>query len=325
VGDFAASQTLAIDKAGRLAFVFGCVNPDDFNTFLDALATEGKVNYVKSLRLAGRQLVSLKRLLYAGNEHSAWLGSKNDSFSGAAKHARASRGRWPIRVVLVSDISDRALLTAKTRLRHSANRGNFSVHTTDSWSEAHAIGRLIFSPHAQTILRTLSDDWESIAGRISAALATAAHCSKDSMLFVGSVVLDVLGVRKSRDIDFLSVDQRCGLDAPPGLDFHGSELRHYAHPPQAVLSDPRLHFSLGGFYFLAPRQLAAFKKRRGELPKDFLDRFALFLRLGLQVPGGAAAAVTALTELSAFPRRIVRWLKGMLDFIYVAVVTRGSR
>lgn len=324
VSDFGARTSIEVDHTARLAFVFGSNSPEKTQVFLDDLSKSGSVKYVKSLRLSFTEIVSLKRLLYSDPEHTGWIGSAGNGFAGARRHARESIGKWPVRIIMTSGISNEALVQAKSRLRNFSGTNQASIHTTDTWTESIGLGSLLFSPHVHIVLRNLSPRWELLRERLSGPFLGESLYQKKDFLFVGSVVLDVLGIRTARDLDFLHTNDDSREPTPSQFDNHISESKFYQHSATDVVYDPRKYFSIEGFQFLSPSELAKFKKNRGEFPKDYADRLAMLLRLRLHLSSASFWSGSTIIRGVAQLRKCRIWTKERIDGLYIRVARMGK-
>lgn len=322
VSALTARMILSYDQSTRLVFVWGCVSPKIDVEIQDALNSIGHIRHRRSEMLSLTEVISLKRVLYSGLEHQSWIGNARDKFPGIRRHARGSFGRFPTRTYLVSRATDSELREFKARVRDSLKLGNYPIHTTDSWEETRQVGDFLYGPDHRMILRNLNLGWDFEADRFAMAQPNSAslrlHPFSPGILITGSSTLDILGIRRRRDVDFLS-DGDQGNGETPASDNHLGEIRHYSAPVEELLSDPRYHFQLGGVKYLGPHELLRFKLRRREWPKDFLDAAALSTVLFRAMPGALLPLVKCTYKLQTLKKRTRKLVRRTGDQLYLTL------
>jgi ParB-like chromosome segregation protein Spo0J len=273
--DYAALELVRNNPKAKIVTLHA-VNPPAVDQRVEAvLNSHGMVFYRKPCHLSFNGYVNLKRLSYAGE---AWIGSELNGFNGARKHAELSFGPNPLRayVFICEDANDAA--NAKKEIRSFLGRGEkATIHITDTHAEAIRLSESLFNDNSLFALNARA--YELVSHELDDRLRTLGELLADggfdqqSVCITGSSPLQVFGIRKSRDLDFLAIN---AIKIPDrhrkAISSHDGELRHYAASKQDLVLDPRNHFHYEGFKFITLDVLAAMKKNRAERPKDFYDR-----------------------------------------------------
>lgn len=260
----------------RILIVYPVADGLTSQKILESVSLAGTVIGRVSERLVTTNaLANLKRMAYEAEVHD-WIGSKEDGFAGAHSHARRSAGSGALRVfALHVDRSD-VLLEAKERLRCEAGVGNFSVHTTDSHSEACLLGDVLFSTNGYGLLHRRNaqrdcPEFNSLVDSLSLELRERGH-SSDDLVLVGSAPMGLFAIRAPRDLDYLATNrlESSGNDIRCA-DSHSENLDWYGPAGKSLIIDPRLHYWYRGIKVIAMQSFLKMKANRHEWPKDYLD------------------------------------------------------
>jgi hypothetical protein len=92
----------------------------------------------------------------------------------------------------------------------------------------------------------------------------------------GSANLEILGIRKARDVDFIEIEKNFS-EVMPNSYSHNSEYQSLPISPTKLITDPRNYAIIDGYKFVSVPQTIAFKAHRGE-GKDLLDILELCKR-----------------------------------------------
>ena len=166
----------------------------------------------------------------------------------------------------------------KSEIRKLWARAFQGIHTTDSAPEALRVFTALSSPfslaqldasapknHLNVLMR-LTEACSELSSRATGAAAFAV---------VGSQWLDLLGIRKSADVDVVVSDLEIFNDAElTGLDIHNDYLDQFNVPSHELIYSPAMTTWVHGLRLWSPHIYADLMKSRGE-QKDiaFLDAF----------------------------------------------------
>ena len=288
--NFFSSRQMSPDVMDYGAMEYVRLNPNAYVVNLHAVADPardeeveailnevGFVYYKKSLTPTYNGYVNLKKLSYGSFwEREPWIGTAENSFAGAQMHAKASMGdgKNPLRAyVFVCDSAEK-VVAAKARIREIYKIGNFSVHINDTREEAVWLAETYFNKNSWDVInhrpfcledarfdgmmRELKDFVSSRGGSLGDVCATA------------STVLNVLGLRRCEDFDFLAREGS-------GLSVQTEEtlstvvepwLQYYPLTPDEIIDDPSCHFYFQGVKFASPEIICEMKRQRQSGIKD---------------------------------------------------------
>jgi len=269
--DLAALEFVKLSKFAFVATVHSCVPEYKIDEVEKIIKNTCKVYYKKEIFLDFNSYVNLKKVSYLGD---SWLGDVEHGFAGAIKHAKESFGIHPLRVYVLICDSESLLVPMKALIRDECGLGNYSIHITDNHNESIRLAELLLQETSLSILKIPyeSDDYCKDS-RIIAEFKSYLRANSKSLsdyCVVGSHPLEVLRLRKARDLDFVTADD-IQDDPPPRVDNHGCEDDLYFGGTINQIVDPRCHFFYSGVKFLSLGSLIYYKSRRLEVPKDASD------------------------------------------------------
>ena len=211
-----------------------------------------------------------KNLLSQVYYGESWLGSFSDGFRGVdAKLVECFKGKGALKVVAFQcDYLDNVKLL-KEKIREVFGIGKHSVHITDTHNEAIRLSRVLFNKNGlhflnyghPTKFKSTLKKLETIRDFLSIN-----SIDENEVVFDGSVVMSLYGMRECRDIDCLSVNEYPGFD----VDFHDDELKHHDVDKYELLFNPKYYFYYDNIKFISFSQLRSMKLNRSEL-KDQND------------------------------------------------------
>ena len=228
------------------------------------------VVYRKKISLTYKGAFNLLFELY---KHMDWVGSEGDGWFGLKQKLTECFPSLNGLVVLAFQGSSlEEVREIKEKIRDINGIGFSSVHITDTKEEAIEISELIFNDNGLHFLNfgdprvyCSSVYLENLANRVE-------QSSIDSEKFVlsGSFLLELYGLRKSRDVDCLcALSEKNGL-LKLGIDIHDSQLEYYQADKNRIIYDPRYYFIYRGIKIVSFDQLYKMKCVRGE-QKDLID------------------------------------------------------
>ncbi|MBR2068265.1 MAG: hypothetical protein IJ877_00750 [Candidatus Gastranaerophilales bacterium] len=238
----------------------------------------GFIYYKKEIQLSLNAYVNLNKLSYGSFWQGAnWIGNVENKFKGAKKHAELSRGKGvnPLRAyVFVCDNFDN-VLKAKSEIRKLCNLGNYSVHINDTREEAIWLAMTYFNKNSLDLINIRPFAYEdykfdSYIDELK-KLAFDKNIDLDDICASGSTPLDVFGIRKSQDLDFLYCGSGDFYIQTGVLSNHDSQLEYYPYSKKEIIKNPEYHFYYKGLKFISLNVLYEMKKKRGEVPKDIND------------------------------------------------------
>ena len=237
----------------------------------------GRIYYKKKVPLNYNGYVNLKKLSYGSFwEREKWIGSVENGYAGAQDHALHSKGNGKnLRAYVYVCKNPDDLLKIKSEVRELFKIGNYCIHINDTHEEALALAQLFFNDNSIQIFNTRPFCFED--AEYDSNIEEFKHRIKKNELQVedflvgGSSPLNILGIRKSDDIDFLY----CGNGQFAGEDdlisSHDTELHYYPESKENLIYDNKFFFYYHGIKVISLDVLYKLKTKRNEKPKDVRD------------------------------------------------------
>lgn len=228
-----------------------------------------KVVYRKYVTLSYNGLHNLITQVYNGEP---WLGERKDNFRGAAnKVINCYKPSGQLRVISFQSDSLDEVVKLKEDIRTLYSIGKHSVHITDTHNEAVQVSRMLFNEKSIHFLNHAKPTkYESTHEKINELkkFINENNLNHEEVLVDSSTTLSLYGLRKSKDIDILTVQNE--ISAHQYIEPHDSELKYHQEEKDELIFNPGFYFYYDGLKFLAFDQLYKMKSNRAE-PKDIYD------------------------------------------------------
>ena len=276
--DYGAQEYVRLNPNAYIVNLHAVTNPSRDKEVEAILNEKGFIYYKKSLRPTYNGYVNLKKLSYGSFwERESWIGTVENGFRGAQEHASASmgKGKNPLRVYVFVCDSKEKVIEAKAQIRALYGIGNYSVHINDTHEEAIALAETYFNVNSWFAINhrpfAFEDErFDNLIEELKTFVAKR-NGSLDDVCVTTSAVLNVFGLRKCDDFDFL-VKENSGLEIESDTLSSDSEPNDfYATPIASIIDEPSFHFYFRGVKFASPQVICEMKKRRRVLPKDKED------------------------------------------------------
>ena len=196
-----------------------------------------------------------------------WLGSERDNFPGArAKLVECFKKSGPLRVVAFQADSLATVQTIKEKIRNIFGIGKHSIHISDTKEEAIRVARILFNRNSIHFLNhgkpnRFASAMDGIE-RFKDFLASN-RLDPERALIDSSHVLALYGLRESKDIDYLSL-QEVPVAADDLVHSHFGELEHHRKSLPQLICDARQYFYFEDLKFVSFDQLYRMKLNRAE-------------------------------------------------------------
>ena len=273
--DYGALEYVKLNPNAYIVNLQPVTKTEKDNFVVDILEKYGFVYYKKDCWVSFNGLVNLKKIYYGSSwEKATWIGTSDNGFSGAKDHAACSMGKNPMRVFVFVCDSIENVKKAKEEIRELYGIGNHSVHINDTHEEAVCLAENYFNENTLFQLNTRpyqfhDDVFEKHIGYLKTECAKN-HISIDNICGAGSTPLNVFHIRRSRDLDYLTIDKGC-LPENEVISSHNKYQDFYPHPIQDIITNPAYHMYYDGMKFISLEVHYAMKRKRHEVPKDVLD------------------------------------------------------
>lgn len=237
----------------------------------------GFIYYKKNVDITFNGLVNLKKLSYGScwENNCSWIGNIKNGFSGAVLHAKKSFGRNPLRVYVFVCDNLQKVVAAKKEIRELFNIGNFCVHINDTREEAIELAETYFNENSLHMINKRPYQYEDKHfDDMAIELKNKIYECKielEDVCGAGSTPLDIYGIRKSNDLDFLYCGKQSFDIQTNTLSNHDSQLIYYPYDKKIIIYSPKNYFYYKGIKFINLDVLYKMKKNRNEKPKDVKD------------------------------------------------------
>ena len=235
----------------------------------------GYVYYKKIVNLTFDGLVNIKKMSYGSFwDREEWIGNAKNGFAGAYTNAKLSYGVSKMRVFVFACEDFERVLKAKAEIRALYNIGNYSVHINDHHDEAVWLAETYFNANSLFAInnRPFAKDDKVFDDNVEYLKSTAQKLgvNLDDVCGAGSTPLNVLLIRHSDDMDYLSRDEHLNIEDDI-ISPHDSQLRYYPYSKEEIITNPANYQYYHGLKLISLDVLYRMKHNRGEMPKDRRD------------------------------------------------------
>lgn len=274
--DYAAIEYVKLNKHAYIVNLHSVTDKSKDSQVEDILKKYGYIFYKKDINLTFNGYVNLKKISYGEFwERATWIGSVKNSYKGARDHALKSIGDSPLRayVFICDDLNN--IIAAKKEIRDLFGIGNFSIHVNDTRDEALRLSQIYFNVNSLEIInnRPLGFEDYDFDNLLEELIDDANNNDIDlnDICVVGSTPLNILGLRKSNDLDFLYSGEKTFSPRSCKISSHDSQLKYYPCSKDELIYNPRNFFYYRGIKFISLEILYQMKMNRNERPKDIDD------------------------------------------------------
>ncbi|MUK92241.1 hypothetical protein GNP80_07295 [Aliivibrio fischeri] len=265
--DIAARKFIEISNNTYIACVWPSANGKDS----DLERTIPNIVYRKDVQLNANGAHNLLSQVYSGEE---WLGSIENNFKGIkGKLVECFKNFNAVRFVAFQASNLDEVLVIKENIRKLFNIGKHSIHITDTKEEAIELASLVFSDNGIHFLNS---------GKVNKYIDThnkityfkkyirKNNVNLSDVILDSSMTLALYGLRKAKDIDYLSIKKIQESRCYPNIENHDSELVYHNVKKVDLVFNPNYFFIFNGVKFVSFNQVFNMKKTRGEM-KDLND------------------------------------------------------
>jgi hypothetical protein len=164
---------------------------------------------------------------------------------------------------------DEIRFKSEIRDRYFDNYTFKKFHSTDNKSETIRLADSILNENSLLLLNEAPIESETRLINEIIAHPYLSKLNSKSFAIDGSANLEILGIRKAKDLDFIVLENEYS-ELPPHPSSHNMEYHDLPIKPTKLIIDPRNYAVLAGYKFVNVPQTIAFKAHRGEV-KDLID------------------------------------------------------
>lgn len=240
------------------------------------LSSLGEIVNMKSFRyneFIGKEVI---KQLYFNSRNDEWnYGLDFESATYKADLCFAGKGDLQI-YVIEANLDETTRVKEKQYLRNLWGKDKHSIHITDTIEEANRVVRMFFNQNSRNFMKINRTQefasqhmYELFNKYIS--LAPKSFIERDNIAIEGSAVLDLHGIRKGRDLDYISRKPEINFTSD-GIERHSEEENLYHDISlDELLTNPQNFFYYKGCKFLTLEVLRNYKKNRFRDTKDKKD------------------------------------------------------
>lgn len=266
--DEAAIEYCMHKKTAAIALIFPSVANDRIAE--EILMKYSDIAYKKSFLISPRAGGGLLRQIYLGHpwldvsgNQQGFINKKNSCFPSTGK----------LSAILFDNYSISKLRQIKEEIRSKYSIGNHSIHISDSTEETLLLAQVVFNNNSLKMLESGVFASKEFHDQLFSLKNWAKENNIDNanICIGGSGILGLLGLRKTRDIDFLYHGNIEDINSiPDETDCHNHQIKYYPHTIPTIIGDPRHHFWYMGMKFCSINTIIAMKEKRSET-KDIYD------------------------------------------------------
>lgn len=226
----------------------------------------------------------------------SWAQEGDENFSGVYRKLLPCFPDFsPVKSFFLVPIKEVNLIETKEKMRAIYNLEKHSLHMTDNMKETIQMGEILLSNntidflnHASVLKFKNTTKWLKEAIMLNE--------KNNSMVFCGSLVLALYGIREAHDVDYLCVND--------DEESHNEYIDLYEMSLHHAIYCPNVQFSFFGVPFLTLERIKIFKKNRNEgKDSDDIRLIELF---------EAGKMETKKTKYLQIKRRIVGRIQGRI-------------
>jgi hypothetical protein len=265
--DFAAQNFIEFSSNIYIAFIWPSAK--GFNVDLENIIPN--VVYRKDIMFNLKGAHNLLSQIYSGEK---WLGNIENNYRGVhAKLVECFKNFNPVRVIAFQEDELENVFSIKKKVRDMFKIGKHSIHITDTKEEALRISKLVFNENSIHFLNHSNPNrFLSFHNKINEFKNFLKENKIDNnhVVLDSGVVLSAYGLRESKDIDFIAVDDLNYKRQSSLIDNHDTELLYHKEKKEELIFNPQFYFHFNGLKFISFKQVYNMKLERAE-SKDIND------------------------------------------------------
>lgn len=203
-----------------------------------------------------------------------WIGSSSNNYNGIdAKLLECFDKKGPVTVYAFHFDRIGGVKLLKDNIRKLCGIGKSSIHITDSKKESFYLAKLCFNNNSLHFLNNLkiNKDFKVLDKILTLKkFIKKKKISFDDIVFTGSFVMSLYGIRKFVDIDYISENKVKKEKNSKHINSHNSEERFYSKEINQLIYNPVSYFNFQDLKFLSLQEIYKMKKKRNYL-KDKND------------------------------------------------------
>ena len=228
------------------------------------------VVYEKQLNLNQHGLYNYISQMYFGEE---WVSIPGEPLAGIRHQTDKCVGGSPVKVYLVECADLEKVNSLKDKIREVYKIGKPSVHINDTHEQTIRAARCAFNEECIKFMNIQRVDvttelWKLLD--LYRRTLVQANVPADNFCVTGSTLLELYGLRKAKDLDYIHLDPAHVLQGNALINSHEQELVKYPMHKHEILFNGFNHFFFNDIKFATLDVVEKLKSNRGE-EKDHKD------------------------------------------------------
>lgn len=250
--DFAAQKFIEFSSNTYIAFIWPSAK--GFDSELKNIISN--IVYRKDIVLNLKGAHNLLSQIYSGEK---WLGNIENNYRGVhAKLVECFKNFNPVRVIVFQEDELENVLLIKEKIRELFKIAKHSIHITDTKEEALRISKLVFNENSIHFLNHSNPNrFLSFHKKINKFknFLKENKIESENVVLDSGIVLSAYGLRESKDIDFISLDDLNYKKQNTLIDNHDTELIYHKEKKEELIFNPQFYFHFIDFKFISFKQL----------------------------------------------------------------------
>tara|TARA_B100001057_G_C22846689_1_gene949336 strand:+ start:777 stop:2237 length:1461 start_codon:yes stop_codon:yes gene_type:complete len=224
--------------------------------------------YTKEIKLNSIGAHNLLAEVY--KEHK-WVGNSKNNYKGTIGKLKECFKSFdnPIRIIVFIEKNQSKVIEIKDQIRKIFNIGKHSIHITDEKDEAVSLSKLIFNNNGIHFLNNANPykfiHTEKKLINFKKKLLRD-KIPFDKIVVTGSYMLELYGIRKARDIDYINLKNHSSKSE----EINTTIIKYFKINKEDLVYDDNYFFEFKGLKFISFDQLYYMKIKRNEI-KDERD------------------------------------------------------
>ncbi len=220
--------------------------------------------YVKAIKLTEIGQRRLMKVLYGANDW--WT---TDFYESLALERFSNRESTYFFFVMSKLPEKEISFKSEVRNRFFDDFTFKKFHSSDNNEETLRIAETVLNENSLLVLNEAPIESEQRMIEIIRGHQYLQNLDPKNFAIDGSANLEILGIRKAKDLDFIEIEKKNSEVSPSPMS-HNLEYQHLPIEPSQLIIDPRNFAVVEGYKFVSIAQTISFKAHRAE-PKDLID------------------------------------------------------
>jgi hypothetical protein len=220
--------------------------------------------YVKAIKLSEIGQRRLMKLLYGSNDW--WT---TDFYESLALERFSNRDSTYFFFVVAKFPEIEIRFKSEVRDKYFDSYTFKKFHSSDNNEETLRIAESVLNENSLFVLNEAPIESERRLIEVIRGHQYLQNLDPKNFAIDGSANLEILGIRKAKDLDFIEIEKKYSEASPSSMS-HNLEYQHLPIEPSQLIIDPRNFAVVEGFKFVSIAQTISFKAHRAE-DKDLLD------------------------------------------------------